>query len=154
MRPRFLPLSSQAAWALRTGLDAHGRPAECAGPSTGASTPCRHCLRQVPAGRSFLIAAHRPFAGLNPYTETGPIFLCADHCQPGGPDIPTSILTASEYILRGYSADERIVAGSGAVVPTAAIEARCTELLSKAEIAFVHIRSASNNCFLCRVTRG
>lgn len=154
MKLRFLPIKTAAAWALRSGVDAHGHPPETAGPSTGKDTPCRHCLRHVPAGHRYLIAAHRPFAGLNPYTETGPVFLCADDCPAGGPDFPAAMLTSPAYILRGYSADERIAYGTGAVTPTDRIEARCRELLARPEVAFVHIRSAANNCFFCRVERG
>mgnify|MGYP002621412547 CR=1 FL=1 len=36
----------------------------------------RH-LGLVPRGEPYLIVAHRPFDGLNPYTETGPIFVSA-----------------------------------------------------------------------------
>ncbi|MFB2595452.1 DUF1203 domain-containing protein [Paracoccus sp. p4-l81] len=116
--------------ALRHGTDAHGLPPERIAASTGTGTPCRHCLRQVPVGAPYLVLAHRPFAGRNPYTETGPIFLCR------------------------YSHDERIVQGTGAVTPTDRIKAHRAELLARQDIAFVDIRSASNNCFLCRVRRG
>lgn len=149
----FLPIKPAMAFALREGVDAYGNPAELAGPSTGENTPCRHCLRHVPLGQPFLIVAHRPFADLNPYTETGPIFLCMAHCQPGGPGFPAAMLTSPDYIVRGYSANDRIVYGSGAVTPTAQIEDRCRELFQRPEIAFIHIRSAGNNCFFCRVER-
>jgi hypothetical protein len=65
-----------------------------------------------------------------------------------------AFLTSPQYILRGYSAEERIVYGTGAVVSTDRIIEACTGLLSRAEVAFVHIRSASNNCFHVRVERG
>ncbi len=154
MSIRFVPLPTEMVSALRARQpDAYGLRPEPGGASTGGGTPCRHCLRQVPEGAPYLIAAASPFTGLNPYTETGPISLCADECARGGPDFPTAILCAPHYIVRGYSARERIVYGSGAVVPAEAIETRCTELFASPEIAFIHIRSASNNCFLCRVER-
>ena len=153
MTIRFLPIKTETANALRHGTDGYGLLPEQVAASEGAGTPCRHCLAQVPEGRPYLIAAHRPFDGLNPYTETGPIFLCSDYCDAGGPDFPAAMLTSPAYLLRGYGADERIVYGSGAVIPTAEIPARCAELLTRPEIAFVHIRSASNNCFHCRVER-
>ncbi|MBU3029875.1 DUF1203 domain-containing protein [Paracoccus marinaquae] len=154
MAIRFIPIKTAIAWALRDGTDAYGLPAERVAASGGDGVPCRHCLRQVPAGAPYVIVAHRPFAGLNPYTETGPIFLCASHCAPGGPGFPAAMLAAPHYILRGYSADERIIYGTGSVIPTAAIAARCEDLFARPEIAFIHIRSASNNCFQCRVERG
>jgi hypothetical protein len=57
-------------------------------------------------------------------------------------------------IVRGYSADERIVYGTGAVVATDRIAETATALLERDDVAFVHVRSASNNCFQCRIVRG
>ena len=123
--------------------------------SDGNGVPCRHCLRQVPAGHQYLIVAHRPFAGLNPYTETGPIFLCADACPPTVPgDALPAILESDSYILRGYSADERIVYGTGGVVSTTWLKARAAEILTDPTVAFVHVRSSRNNCFQVRIERG
>ncbi len=49
--------------------------------SNGVGVPCRHCLRNVEAGRDYLILAYRPFPALQPYAETGPIFLHAEPCE-------------------------------------------------------------------------
>jgi hypothetical protein len=57
-------------------------------------------------------------------------------------------------IVRGYSADERIVYGTGAVVATDRIEETAATLFARDDVAFVHVRSASNNCFQCRIDRG
>ncbi|MEM6462984.1 MAG: DUF1203 domain-containing protein [Pseudomonadota bacterium] len=40
--------------------------------------------------------------------------------------------------------------GTGDVVETANIVEACEERLKDPEIAFVHIRSATNNCYYCR----
>lgn len=147
-----LPSETVAAWR-RGGLDAYGQVPERVAASTGTGTPCRHCLGQVPEGRPYLIVAHRPFGSLNPYTECGPIFVCADDCPRGGVGLPAEMLTAASYIVRGYSADDRIVYGTGGVIETPFIAERCAELLSRPEIAYAHIRSASNNCYFFRVQR-
>lgn len=152
MTIRFAPIKTATAWALRDGLDAYGQKPE-RHISTGTGTPCRHCLKQVPQGAPYLILAHRPFTGLNPYTETGPIFLCAEDCPAADHSFPSDVLNAPCYITRGYFADERTIYGTGAVTPTDEISARCSMLLSRSEVAFVDIRSATNNCFICRVTR-
>lgn len=154
MTMRFLPIKTETANALRHGTDSYGLLPEMVVASTGRNTPCRHCLDQVPEGRPYLIAAYRPFDDLNPYAEAGPVFLCSDYCAAGGPEFPAAMLTSPAYIVRGYSPDERIIYGTGAVVPTNGIEAYCEDLLTRPEIAFLHIRSASNNCFHCRVERG
>lgn len=151
---RFTPLPTDAVRAAQSGApDAYGLTPERVGPSTGTGTPCRHCLEQVPDGRDYLILAWRPFPALQPYAETGPIFLCADACEPGGGAAIPSMLTRARYILRGYGSDDRIVYGTGDVVPTAEIPARAEALLARPDVAYAHVRSDSNNCYECRIDR-
>ena len=66
------------------GGDAYGNPAERT-ISDGEGNPCRHCLGFVPKGEEMLILAHRPFGAVQPYAETGPIFVAtvADHAPSG-----------------------------------------------------------------------
>lgn len=153
MTLHFTPIATETARALQSGaMDANGQRPE-RHVSDGGGNPCRHCLQMIPAGAGMLILAHRPFSRLQPYAECGPIFLCADPCAPGGrPDLP-AILASPDYILRGYSAEERIVYGTGAVVPTARIRAEAAARLADPRVAFLHVRSARNNCFQCRIDR-
>ncbi len=150
---RFTPIPTDLAWHYQLGgADAYGLPPE-RGVSDGTGNPCRHCLRHIPAGAGMLVLAHRPFPDLQPYAETGPVFLCADACPAwGGADLP-EILSSPDYILRGYSANDRIVYGSGAVVPTARLMDEAASRLQDARIAYLHVRSARNNCFQVRIDR-
>ncbi|WP_338550364.1 DUF1203 domain-containing protein [Roseovarius phycicola] len=154
MNIQFVGLPShQVAQTKTRGLDAYDNPIEthC---SDGEAYPCRHCLGETPAGEDYLILAWRPFETSNPYAETGPIFLCAADCKAMAPSdkVPT-ILVSPSYLVRGYSKDERIVYGTGQVVQTSKIAAYARELLADPTIAFVDVRSASNNCFQCRIER-
>ena len=136
------------------GGDAYGRPAERA-VSDGVGVPCRACLRDVPAGAEYLILAARPFPEAQPYAETGPIFLCATSCTPwDGPGLPPTTKTSPDYLLKGYGPDHRIVYGTGRMVPAAEVAGYADALLAREGIAHVDVRSARNNCFLCRLTRG
>lgn len=139
--------------AKRAGRDAYGLPIETY-LSAGDAYPCRHCLGETPEGEDYLILAWRPFEGTNPYTETGPIFLCARDCEAAlpGADVP-AILKSPHYLVRGYSAEERIVYGTGKVVPTPDIPGYAAQVLRDPTVAFVDVRSAANNCFQCRVRR-
>ncbi len=149
----YRPIDTVTAQALRAGgPDAYGNAPERK-ISDGMGVPCRHCLRFVPAGAPYLVLAHRPFDDLHAYTETGPIFLCADPCEAGGGSAMPEFLDSPGYILRGYGKDERIVYGTGSVTPREAIPTRAATLLARDDIAFVHVRSASNNCFHCRIER-
>lgn len=155
---RFHPLPTSEVQALRAGgPDAYGNAPERVR-AEGSGNPCRHCLDFVPEGAEMLILAHRPFDALQPYAETGPIFLCADCAawdSAGQGDTVPPILTLSpDFLLKGYTVDQRIRYGTGRVTPGDQVASYAADLLSRPEIAFVDIRSARNNCFQLRVTRG
>ncbi|MEZ4618768.1 MAG: DUF1203 domain-containing protein [Caldilineaceae bacterium] len=67
-------------------------------------------------------SAHRPFATIQPYAECGPIFLHADSCTRyvEGATLPP-MLGSPQYIISGYSSDERIIYSTGTIVPTTQI---------------------------------
>lgn len=149
---QFQAISTTVARHYQSGgTDAYGAVPERA-VSDGDGVPCRHCLQMVPESAAYLIVAHRPFQSLQPYAETGPIFLCAEACARAEAmsDLP-EILNSPRYLVRGYGADERIVYGTGGVVERGGIGARADDLLKRNDISFVHVRSAQNNCFQCAV---
>ncbi|TAG19187.1 MAG: DUF1203 domain-containing protein [Rhodobacterales bacterium] len=150
---RFVAIPTDVVRAYQAGgADANGQVPERV-LSNGGNSPCRHCLELIPKSKEMLVLAHRPFPAPQPYAEIGPIFLCADPCAAGGGEGVPDILTAPDHIVRGYGADDRIVYGTGGVVPTGAIPARAGELLADRQVAYVHVRSARNNCFLVRIDR-
>lgn len=151
---RFVAMPTALVTALQTGQpDANGHLPE-RHISDGAGVPCRHCLELVGAGEPYLILAHRPFTTVQPYAELGPIFLHAEGCPryAESAQLPP-ILGSPQYIVRGYNRDERIIYGTGQIVPTDQIVSCAAELFTRAEVAFLHVRSATNNCFQCRIER-
>lgn len=156
MKPVFKALPTETVRALQNGApDAYGLVPERR-ISDGDGVPCRHCLRNVGAGEDYLVLAYRPFPELQPYAETGPIFLHAEPCERAtdAAALPELFGRTAAYIMRGYSVDDRIVYGTGAVVPTQEIEARAVELLARDDVAYLHMRSAKNNCYQCRIELG
>ncbi|HTO30651.1 MAG TPA: DUF1203 domain-containing protein [Pararhizobium sp.] len=151
---RYQPMPSDlAARYRRLEPDAYGLAPE-RHVSDGQGMPCRHCLANIAAGDPYLILAYRPFPELQPYAETGPIFLHAEECTAyAGADVPPILTTSRDYLLRGYSANDRIVYGSGAVTAVEDVTTRAGELLEQTDIAYVHVRSARNNCYQCRIER-
>ena len=148
---RFSPIPTVIVRAYQQGgLDANGQVPERQ-VSDGGGNPCRHCLRMIPQGAGMLVLAHRPFASLQPYAEVGPIFLCAESCEAGGGAGVPEILASPDYIVRGYGPDDRIVYGTGAVVATGRIGPEAAARLADGRIAYVHVRSARNNCFQVRI---
>ena len=148
---RFSPISTLIARAYQSGgLDANGQVPERQ-ISDGDGNPCRHCLNLIPKGAEMLVLAHRPFPAPQPYAEVGPIFLCADACEAGGGEDMPQILESPTYILRGYGRDDRIVYGTGAVVAIETLPEEAARRLADPRIAYVHVRSARNNCFQVRI---
>jgi len=150
---QYIPMPTDEARAYRSGApDAYGRAPERQ-ISDGSGAPCRHCLKNVPKGAEMLVLAHCPFPEKQPYAETGPIFLCADECDhPDNEQVPPKVLSySSTYLIKGYSADHRIVYGTGAIVGKAEIEEASKSILAQDRVAYAHARSATNNCYLLRI---
>ncbi len=152
MALRYIPISTPVAEQLRQGgKDAYGNLPERQ-ISDGDGVPCRHCLRNVDAGEAFLVFSMRPFTSLQPYAETGPVFMHADNCPAYYAAVrPPILASGKDFLLRGYGSDERIVYGTGSVVPADEVETRAKELLAMADVASVHVRSARYNCYQCRI---
>ena len=155
MRLAYSGMPSTLAAAYRAGtLDANGQPPE-RHVSDGDGVPCRHCLGLVAAGEPYLVLAYRPFPRPQPYAEVGPVFLHAEPCLAWSPadGLPPRERQGGGRILRGYGLGDRIVYGTGRVVANAAIAAEAAELLSRPDVAYLHLRSAANNCFTLRIDR-
>ncbi|MDU8927645.1 DUF1203 domain-containing protein [Alisedimentitalea sp. MJ-SS2] len=154
MSIRFLPIPTETATAYRNGApDAYGNPPERM-TSKGTGNPCRHCLDFIPDGAEMLVVAYSPFGARQPYAETGPIFLCADDCATYDPHrgVP-AIFDGNTMLIRAYSRDERILYGTGEVVAPDAFTNEIAARLARDDVAFVHVRSSTNNCFQARVER-
>lgn len=150
---RFIAMTTTLARHYQSGgADANGQKPETH-MSDGDGVPCRHCLQNVKAGDKYLILSHRPFPAPQPYAETGPIFLHADECTRYSESslMPEMFSESKDFILRGYSCQDRIVYGTGGVTETGDIAKRAEELLSRDDVSYVHMRSARNNCFQCRI---
>ncbi|MEM7745147.1 MAG: DUF1203 domain-containing protein [Pseudomonadota bacterium] len=152
----FKPLPTEIVRAYQNGAtDANGLPPERA-VSEGAGNPCRHCLTYIPEGAPMLILAHRPFDAPQPYAETGPIFVCAERCEAwDGDGLPPMFkpAAAEARLLKGYSPEDRIVYGLGRIVPPGEIPEAAEDMLADPRVAYVHVRSSTNNCYSCRIDR-
>ncbi len=154
MAVRFVALDTSDVRRLQSGgADINGHtPERVTHPAS--TVPCRHCLGQVEKGDPFLILAYRPFPEAQPYAEQGPIFLHADACERGGGDDKVPAMFGSpEYIMRGYNSHDRIVYGSGRIVPTARMTDVAEEMFADPQIRYIHVRSSTNNCYHCRIDR-
>lgn len=152
---RYIALSTEFARHYQAGgADANGQTPERKR-SEGGSMPCRNCLSDIAAGEDYLVLAHRPFPAAQPYAELGPIFLHAKDCARYADErsVPEMFRGWDRIMLRGYGADDRIVYGSGTVIGTGEIETTADEILANPAVRYVHVRSAKNNCYQCRIER-
>ena len=135
------------------GIDANGQPV-LRRRAEGVANPCRHCLEMIAEGEDKLVLSYRPFAALQPYAETGPIFLHASGCSRyDSNSLPIWFRYLDPAIVRGYNSDDWIVYETGSVVPGKELERVCSAILAREDVAYVHVRSKFN-CFQCRVDRG
>ena len=56
-------------------------------------------------------------------------------------------------LVRGYGDDDRIKYGTGGIVRTRDLQSHCAALLADSSVSYLHLRSALNNCYQCRVER-
>jgi hypothetical protein len=116
-------------------------------------SPCRHCLDLIAEGDKKLVLAYRPFKELQPYAETGPIFLHANDCLRYDSDaLPPWFDYFEPALVRGYGEDDWIRYETGRAVPGRELAEACRSILEDRAVAYVHIRSVFN-CFQCRVDR-
>ena len=151
---KFIALDSDRVQQLRAGApDANNQPAQRA-VCDGDGNPCRHCLAEIGHDRPMLILAHRPFNTLQPYAEMGPIFLCAESCERHAETAGIPPLYRDRKVLiRGYDFAERIIYGTGKVIDMQAIEEEAQALFERDDLAFIHVRSPSENCYHFRIER-
>jgi hypothetical protein len=91
---------------------------------------------------------------VQPYAETGPIFLHERSCERYESEtLPAWFDFMTPAIIRGYDADDWIRYDTGDVVAGGDLAAACRRILADETVAYVHIRSKFN-CFQCRVDRG
>jgi hypothetical protein len=151
---RVRGIATEEAFRLRNlEPDANGQvPVEMI--SDGKSNPCRHCLGLIAEGEKMLLLGYRPFEQLQPYAETGPIFLHQDECERYDNErFPAWFDHFDPAIIRGYNEKHFIRYDTGKAVAGKELSAACQNILCDESVAYVHIRSKFN-CFQCRVDHG
>ena len=120
----------------------------------GLGNPCRHCLTQIAEGDEMLIFSYRPFETLQPYAETGPIFLHKESCELfESNQLPKWFVNLEPAIVRGYDKNHWICYETAEVVSGCDLTKTCVNILNNEKVSYLHIRSKFN-CFQCKVERG
>ncbi|HEY2773195.1 MAG TPA: DUF1203 domain-containing protein [Candidatus Binatia bacterium] len=153
MTLRIQGIATEEAARLRSGgADANGQP-PLVRTAEGLANPCRHCIDLIAEGDEKLVLSYRPFDSVQPYAESGPIFLHKNGCDRYDSDrFPYWFEFLEPAIVRGYDDADWIRYDTGHVVTGPAIAPTCEQILADPTIAYVHVRS-KYNCFQCRVDR-
>lgn len=138
------------------GLDDLGQPIERLIAEGGE--PCRDVLRRARPGEALILASHTPFTQSGPFREFGPVYLLAEasgeevRCDrlPLPPGDETTYF-GQRFVLRAYSAEQRIVAAE--LAEAEAAQSVMEALLSRPDTAYLQARFPTYGCFACRIER-
>jgi Protein of unknown function (DUF1203) len=153
-RFRVIAMDEQVAAGVRTSRVApdYGHPAHAEVAADPA--PCRVCLdRFAPGAERRLLFTYDPFRDTVDLPLPGPVFIHEGECRPydASAGFPPA-LRDGRLTLNAYGADRELVARErtdGAAAVDAAIE----RLLDDEGVDYVHVRSTTAGCFLCRLER-
>ena len=118
--------------------------------------PLRCCLTIAEAARPIALISYTPLTARSPWTETGPVFICAQECDgyPTVHELPARQRTGPK-IMRTYRADESLNYDHITLVPDGVdIGAQLVALLEEPDVAIVHVRAVHAQCFGYSVTAG
>ena len=117
--------------------------------------PLRCCLTIAEPGHRIALIAYTPLTTRSPWTETGPVFICAEECDgyPRSSDLPERQRTGPK-ILRTYRADGTLNYDHITLVADGVDIAEDLEtLLELPDVAIVHVRAVLAQCFAYEVRR-
>jgi hypothetical protein len=135
-----------------TGADGHGnqlRPFA----ATGQGEPLRCCLRYAEPGEQITLISYAPFEHPSVWTEVGPVYIHAARCEgyTATGRLPEQLATGPR-VLRTYRADDTMnYEHNTVVIDEADLEPMIERLLSKPDVATVHVRTLAPQCFLYAV---
>jgi len=135
------------------GVDEGGNRLAVQTDAEGGS-PLRCCLRESAPGERVLLIAYTPPGTRGAYAERGPVFIHAQPCE--------GYLTPHEYppalrhrqqVVRAYDRDGRIADGMLASDDEHAMTV-IGELLTRPDVALVHVRNVGYGCYNFAVRHG
>jgi hypothetical protein len=157
MHTRYLSLSQAYADRIRkTMMDDHGHQVETSTAGPTGFGPCRCCLKQFNPGEKRLLLSYAPVGADHAYNEIGPIFIhedCIEYQQTElfPPEVKNGRLPI-RLVLRCYNKEKRLVT-SRFVKDNNEVENAITSLLADPSIEFIHIRNATDQCYIAEARK-
>ncbi|MEP7015185.1 MAG: DUF1203 domain-containing protein [Verrucomicrobiota bacterium] len=148
---RIVPLETEATEAARRAAVAGVPDHAVITADSPTGFPCRHCLRWALPGERMILFPYSSIPPGHPYSESGPIFVHFDRCQPydATGEYPAEFRKGRAF--RAYDAAYNMIQAEVAngSEPEAVIE----KLLQTPETAFVDARSVTRGCYTFRIER-
>lgn len=147
------PISSEAVAEARIRHAAGAADIARVVVATPLSSPCRHCLRDGAPGEAMLLFRYASVED-GPYAESGPVFAHETPCEraiEGADALPEMTAARELVVVRAY--DGRDWIHSARLVPGRDASEAVRQMFANADIAYAHVRSATNGCFTYRVER-
>ena len=148
---RIVPIRSEIAEAARREAKAGAPDHRSVTADAPRGYPCRHCLRWAQPGERMILFPYAAIAPGRPYSESGPIFVHADACEPYAATDQFPPEFRNGRVVRAYNSQHDIIEAE--VVNGEGPEPVIERFLQKPETAFVHVRSASRGCYTMEVER-
>ena len=148
---RIIPLPTEVAERARRAAESGAEDHPVIIVDTANAYPCRHCLRWAQPGVPVILFSYAAIPSGHPYSETGPIFVHAERCQPYTVTDEYPADFRNGRVFRAYDANYNMIDAEVANgnEPEAVIE----RLLQKPETRFVDARSVTRGCFTFRIQR-
>ena len=148
---RIVPLPSEIADAARRVAETGSVDHALITAASPESSPCRHCLRWAKPGERVILFPYAAIPSGHPYSETGPIFVHANKCQPYNAtnEYPTDFREGR--VFRAYDSNYNII--DAQVMDGSEPEVVIERLFQNPETVFVDARSVTRGCFTFRVHR-
>jgi hypothetical protein len=152
MNYKMVPISNKIAEQIRTTMTSPfgGLPAWSS--VANGYGPCRSCLqffRQGEEERIFI--TYDPFSEVSDLPLPGPVFIHADACEEYPGDVFPAHLLSIPMIFEGYGKGSRLTLSEQ--VDSERLDKQITEMLSKPEVEFIHLRNAEAGCSIARIER-
>ena len=153
-RYHVIAMNEDVAAGVRTTRVAPDYPHPAHAEVAADPAPCRVCLgRFTPGAERRLLFTYDPFRDTVDLPRPGPVFIHEDEGRPydAGAGFPPA-LRGGRLTFNAYGADRTLVARErteGGAEVDGAIE----RMLGAPDVEYVHVRSTTAGCFLCRLDR-